>query len=158
MSEELAEYIAITIAESRVRKAREKLRDKLLQQCQLEDDGRLVDMADGVSAAYIECPACMISVVDYAGHIEVSAPFGLEAGEMAQPPLVHLTKITDDVILWGVAHGVFKLSVDTKMFDSYAQQQGPEAAYMMGQIGGALTARTAPTLRVISPEKLKEEA
>ena len=76
---------------------------------------------------------------------------------MAQPAVVNLTNLTDDVIIWGVTHGVLKLSVDTKMFDSYAQQQGPEAAYMMSQIGGALSPRTASVLRVIPPAKLKDE-
>lgn len=154
MSEPIAEYIAITIAESRVRKAREKIRDRLLQACQLEDDGRLVDMADGAVADVVDCPACQME--RNPGRIEVTAPFGLEAGEMAQPSLVHLTKLTDDVIIWGVVHGVLKLSIDTKSFDAYAKDSSDEAKYMMTRIGEALTARTAPVLRVIPPEKLRE--
>lgn len=158
MTEDLASYIAITIAESRIKKAKDAARLRLLQACQLEDDSRLVDMADGVVSDFVECPACSDDVAEGwdGGVIEVPAPFGLEAGEMALPSVVNLTNITDDVLIWGVTHGVLKLSVDTKSFDSYAKENSDEAKYMMTKIGSALSPRSTAVLRVIAPAKLKE--
>jgi hypothetical protein len=151
MTEDLPRYIAAGIAESRVKKVRESLRDKLLQLAQLED-GRLVDMADGVVSDLVVCPACLGE-----GPIEVPAPFGVEAGEMSLPSFVDIAALSDDVTLWGIKQGVLKLSLDTKQFDQFAHTIGAEEAFMVGTIARALKPRTTAVLRVIAPAKLASE-
>lgn len=153
---EISTYIAISIAEGRLKKAKDKLRDKLLQEAQLSDDGKLIDDADGVVADEVDCPVCVME--RNTGTIEVPAPFGLEAATMAQPSVIDLAKLKpDDVILWGIQHGVLKLSVDNKLFEAFSNDATPESAYMMGVIGSSLRARTTDVLRVLSPDKLKGE-
>jgi hypothetical protein len=160
MTDDLPTYIAATIAESRVKKVREALRDKLLQRAQLED-GRLVDMADGVISNLVECPACATLDPNFgefgAGSIEVLAPFGVEAGEMAQPSSIKVEALKDDVILWAVRSGIFKVTVNNSRFDALAAFEDEETRYMMSAIGSSLKARTTDVLRVINPEKLRGE-
>lgn len=155
---EISEYIAISIAEGRLKKAKDALRPKLLQEAQLSDDGRLIDDADGVVSDFVDCPACDDTKNASPGYIEVPAPFGLEAATMAQPSVIDLAKLKpDDVILWGIQHGVLKLSVDNKLFEAFSNDATPESAYMMGVIGQSLRARTTDVLRVISSDKLRGE-
>ena len=158
MTEEIPQYIAISIAESRLKKAKDALRPRLLQQAQLEG-GRIIDDGDGVVADIVPCPACdrLESSRIGTGNISVPYPAGLEAGEMAQPSIVKVAEIPDDVLVWAVRHGVLKVSVENKAFEVYSNDATPESAHNMGVVGRNLVASTTNVLRVLSVDKIKKE-
>ena len=158
MTEDIARYVAVTIAASKVEEARKKLRPKLLQAAQLEG-GRIVDYGDGVVADYVECPACTIHTPeeDSSSYIEVTYPVGLEATERQETRKVRLELLPDDVLLWAVKHGVLKVSLDNKVFDVYSNDPDAQSAYNCGVVYGSLAEpQTTPVLNVIPAAKLKE--
>lgn len=151
---DVSTYIAISIAAGRVEKAREKMRDKLLQQVELEG-GRIVEDDEGVVSEWVQCPACVVGDV---GEIEVPSPFGLEARERTTYE-VDIKGLPDEVLLWALRNRVYKVSLATNVFDVYSEDPSPESLYMMGIIGSQAHMRrvVTPTLNVLDPVKLKEE-
>lgn len=159
---EVSQFIAISIAEGRIKKAREKLRDRLLQQAELSPERRIVEDDEGVETDILTCPAC--DALDHhdgrgGGYIEVPSPFGLEARERTSYE-VNIKGMPDDVLLWAIKNHVYKLSLNTKSFDVYSEDPSPESLYMMGIIGSQTHMRReiVPTLNVLNAAKLKEEA
>ena len=156
MSENIARYIAVTIAASRVEEARKKLRPKLLQAAQLEG-GRIVDYGDGLESSFEQCPACEPLFDSGGGVIEVTYPVGLKATERQETRKVRLELLPDDVLLWAIKHGVLQVSIDNKMFDSFANVADASSAYNCGVIYGSLAEpQMTPVLNVIPAAKLKE--
>ena len=152
---DLSEFIAATIAENRAKHAREKLRDKILQEAQLAG-GRLIDDADGVVAEYEDCPVCCGT--ETVGAIEIRAPFGVEASLMAKPRVVRWAQLEPDVLMWGIQTGVLKLGLDNKKYDVFAEDASPESAHNIGAITQALAPKDeTDVLKVIPSEKLKAE-
>lgn len=157
---EISEYIAISIAEGRIKAARAKLRDRLMQQVELEG-GRIVEDDEGVLGDEIECPVCYHEAEDRrtpVGYVNVPAPFGLEARERTSYE-VNIKGMPDDVLLWAIKNHVYNLSLNTKSFDVYSEDPTPESLYMMGIIGSPAHMRREPvaTLNVLNAAKLKEE-
>jgi hypothetical protein len=154
---DITAYIAITIADSRIEKARKKLREKLLQQVQLEG-GHIVEDDEGVLGEWVQCPACVLTGdANTVGEIEVRAPFGLEERQRATYE-VDIKAMQDDVLLWAIKHGLYKVTLDTKVFDVFAEDPSPESLYHMGIVGSPahLKRDYTSTLNVISADKLKE--
>ena len=154
---ELTEYLAATIAEARAKKVREALRPKLLQRAQLEG-GRLIEDDEGVMEDLVVCPACYFDGQfsrDF-GTIEVPAPFGVEAGEMALAPEIDMAKLEPDAMLWALANGVFKLQLDSAALKVFDQSTDERARYFLPLVSKAIKPRTADVLRVLRPEKVKE--
>ena len=151
---ELTEYLAATIAEARAKKAREALRPKLLQQAQLEG-GRLIKDDEGVTAELQACPACAENGAS-TGMVLVEGPFGVEAGEMALAPEIDMAKLEPDAMLWALANGVFKLQLDSAALKVFDQSTDERARYFLPLVSKAITPRTADTLKVIRPDKVKE--
>lgn len=160
---ELTEYLAATIAETRAKKAREALRPKLLQRAQLEG-GRLIEDDEGVLGESVPCPACDDAPLSNTpfdsrikdGSIHVPAPFGVEAGEMALSPEIDMVKLEPDAMLWALANGVFKLQLDSAALKVFDQSTDERARYVLPLVSKAITPRTADTLKVIRPDKVKE--
>ena len=160
---ELTEYLAATIAETRAKKAREALRPKLLQRAQLEG-GRLIEDDEGVLGESVPCPACDDAPLSNTpfdsrikdGSIHVPAPFGVEAGEMALAPEIDMAKLEPDAMLWALANGVFKLQLDSAALKVFDQSTDERARYFLPLVSKAITPRTADTLKVMKPEKVKE--
>lgn len=160
---DITTYIALSIAEGRIKKAKDALRPRMLQAAQLSDDGKLIEDEEGVSSELEDCPVCAASPLFiegefHAGFVEVPAPFGLEAARMAQPSTVNLGKLLPqkDILLWAIEHGVFKLSVNNKAFVAFSEDATPESAYNMSVIDSCLTPQETDVLRVIQPSKVKE--
>ncbi|MCC6156104.1 MAG: hypothetical protein IT367_20230 [Candidatus Hydrogenedentes bacterium] len=151
---DITEFIAITIAEARIRKAREALRPRLLQRAQLEG-GRLVEDNEGVMEELVDCPVCSGTDVNL-GAIPVPAPFGLEAGEMALAPDVDIAALDSDAMLWALANGVLKLQVDSAALRVFDQSTDERARYFLPLVSKAIKPRTTDTLKVMSPSKVKE--
>lgn len=154
---EVSEYIAISIAAGRVEKARAKMRDRLLQQVELEG-GRIIEDDEGVLFEIEDCPACEGGKVGAEGTIEVPAPFGLEARERTTYE-VDIRGMPDEVLLWALRNRVYKVSLATNVFDVYSEDPSPESLYNMGVIGSQAHMRrvVTPTLNVLDAQKLKEE-
>lgn len=107
----------------------------------------------------VPCPACAAPIaVDGAtqGLIEVTAPFGLEAGEMALAPEIDMAKLDSDAMLWALANGVFELQLDSAALKVFDQSTDERARYVLPLVSKAITPRTTDTLKVIRPDKVKE--
>ena len=155
---DLSAYIAASIAENRAKHAREKLRDKVLQEAQLAG-GRLIDDADGVVAEEVSCPACFRGEPDdMPGVIEIQAPFGVEAALMAKPRVLRWAQLDPAVLQWGLSTGVLKLGLDNKRYDIYAEDATAESAHNTRLITEALAPNDeTDVLRVLDTHKLKGE-
>jgi hypothetical protein len=153
----ITEWIALSIAEARVKKARDALRPKLLQQAQLEG-GRLIEDDEGVVSQCVECPVCApeFDASGEEGSIHVPAPFGVEAGEMALAPEIDMGKLDPDAMLWALANGVFKLQLDSKALKVFDQSTDERARYFLPLVSKAIKPRATDVLRVLSPAKVKE--
>lgn len=152
----VTEWIALSIAESRVKKRRDALRPSLLQQTQLAG-GRIIEDDEGVSGEWVQCPACVLSGdAKTVGEIDVPAPFGIEAGEMALAPEVDMAALDSDAMLWALANGVLKLQVDSQALRVFDQSTDERARYFLPLVSKAIKPRTTDTLRVIPPQKVKE--
>jgi hypothetical protein len=152
----ITEWIALSIAEARVKKRRDEMRPRLLQDTQLAG-GRLIEDDEGVVEDYVECPACsMLSGGLGPGEIHVSAPFGIEAGEMALAPEIDMGKLDPDAMLWALANGVLKLALDGKALRVFDQSTDERARYFLPLVSKAIKPRSTGTLKVIPPAKVKE--
>ena len=161
---EITQYIAASIAAARAEQVRQRLRPKLLQACQLEESGRLIEDDEGVLGESVPCPACDDAPLSNTpfdsrikdGSIHVPAPFGLEAGEMALAPEIDMAKLEPDAMLWALANGVFKLQLDSAALKVFDQSTDEGARYFLPLVSKAIKPRTTDTLRTMRPDKVKE--
>ena len=152
----ITEWIALSIAEARVKKRRDALRARLLHDTQLAG-GRLIEDDEGVIEDFVACPVCDTGGPDAVlGEIPIPAPFGIEAGEMALAPEIDMGKLDPDAMLWALANGVLKLALDGKALKVFDQSTDERARYFLPLVSQAIKPRSTDTLKLIPPAKVKE--
>lgn len=153
----LAEYIATSIATSRIEKV--KKRDLLLQTVQLEG-GTLVDDADGLASVRVPCPACapdkpqaifdalrrslapehhalLDAFWEAVSTIEIPAPYGLRTTETSYT-WVDTSELDDATLAWAVRKSVLKVDLNSEVLKGLQNSTEREYLEYLPRVGKAI--------------------